>query len=97
MLCLAAPASTGVPPVGLGPLGVLPAHLESRVHGNMRCMTPTADVPTLSILLDAHDDRSAMWFRLNRRAGSVILHHRHIGPVLIREWSREMDGITAAI
>jgi len=27
------------------------------VHGNMRCMTPTADVPTLSILLDAHDEQ----------------------------------------
>jgi hypothetical protein len=31
MLCVAAPASTGVVPLfGLGPLGVLPAYLESR-------------------------------------------------------------------
>lgn len=29
----------------------------SLVHGNMRCMTPTADLPTLAILLDAHDEQ----------------------------------------
>jgi hypothetical protein len=30
---------------------------------------------------------------VNRRGGSVVLHHRHIRPVLIRDWSRPMDGI----
>jgi hypothetical protein len=38
-----------------------------------------------------------MWFSVNRRAGNVILHHNRIRSVLIREWSREMDGIAAAI
>jgi hypothetical protein len=42
-------------------------------------------------------DRSASWFGINRRGGSVLLHHRHIRPVLIREWSTPMDGITATI
>lgn len=45
---------------------------------------------------DRHD-RSAMWFSINRRGGSVVLHHRHIRPILIRDWSRPMDGITATI
>ena len=27
------------------------------MHGNMQCLTATADVPTLSILLDAHDEQ----------------------------------------
>ena len=27
----------------------------------------------------------------------VLLHHRHIRPVLIRDWSRPMDGIAATI
>ena len=42
-------------------------------------------------------DRSAFWFRVNRRGGGVLLHHRHIRPVLIREWSPPMDGIIATI
>lgn len=40
---------------------------------------------------------SAAWFGINRRAGNVILHHRHIRPVLIRDWSPRLDGINAAI
>ena len=40
---------------------------------------------------------SAFWFSINRRGGSVLLHHRHIRPVLIREWSPPMDGIPATI
>lgn len=41
--------------------------------------------------------RSAYWFAINRRGGSTLLHHRHIRPVLIRDWSPQMDGITATI
>lgn len=41
--------------------------------------------------------RSAHWFATNRRGGNAILHHRHVRPVLIRDWSRPMDGITATI
>jgi TniQ len=41
--------------------------------------------------------RSALWFELYRRGGRVILHHGHIRPVLIREWSTPMDGIMATI
>jgi hypothetical protein len=36
--------------------------------------------------------RSATWFGINRRGGNVILHHRHIRPVLIRDWSPRMDA-----
>ena len=32
-------------------------------------------------------ERSTAFFALNRRGGNVILHHRHIRPVLIRDWS----------
>jgi hypothetical protein len=42
-------------------------------------------------------ERSALFFALNRRGGNVILHHRHIRPVLVRDWSPPMDGITATI
>ena len=38
-----------------------------------------------------------LWFQLHRRGGRVILHHGHIRPVLIRDWSPEMDGIAATI
>ena len=42
-------------------------------------------------------ERSTLWFQLYRRGGRVILHHGHIRPVLIRDWSPSMDGITATI
>jgi len=42
-------------------------------------------------------ERSALFFRVHRHGGNVILHHRHIQPVLIRDWSPKMDGITATI
>jgi hypothetical protein len=42
-------------------------------------------------------ERSAMWFSIKRRGGSVLLHQRHNRPVLIRDWSTPMDGITATI
>ena len=42
-------------------------------------------------------ERSALWFELYRRGGRVMLHHGHIRPVLIRDWSTPMDGITATI
>ena len=42
-------------------------------------------------------ERSTLWFQLYRRGGRVILHHGHIRPVLIRDWSPEMDGIAATI
>ncbi len=42
-------------------------------------------------------ERSTLWFQLYRRGGRVILHHGHIRPVLIRDWSRKMDGIAATI
>jgi hypothetical protein len=40
---------------------------------------------------------STLFFALNRRGGNVILRHRHIQPVLIRDWSPQMDGITVTI
>jgi hypothetical protein len=41
--------------------------------------------------------RSATWFGINPRGANTILRHRHIRPVLIRDWSPHMDGIGAAI
>jgi hypothetical protein len=41
--------------------------------------------------------RSAQWFARTRRGGGAILHHRHIRPVLIRDWSPKMDGIAGTI
>lgn len=38
-----------------------------------------------------------MWFQFYRRGGRFILHHGHIRPVLVRDWSPEMDGVAAAI
>jgi len=46
--------------------------------------------------LERHE-RSTLWFELHRRGGRVILHHGHIRPVLIRDWSTPMDGINATI
>ncbi len=45
---------------------------------------------------DRHS-RSAFWFARMRRGGGAILHHRHIRPVLIRDWSPKMDGIAGTI
>lgn len=41
--------------------------------------------------------RAAFWFGRNRRAGSVILHHRTVQPVLVREWSVKMERYAGAI
>lgn len=41
--------------------------------------------------------RGAVWFAVNRRGGGTVLRHRHIRPVLIRDWSRQMDGIAATV
>jgi hypothetical protein len=63
---------------------------ETREHGSRRLAKTSPQ---------SHDrqDRSATWFQINRRGGSTILHHRHLRPVLIREWAPRMDGITATI
>ena len=42
-------------------------------------------------------ERSRYWYSRNHDGGRVILHHRHIRPVLIRPWSAAMDGIEATI
>lgn len=51
-------------------------------------MCGTAGLATLS---------PALLSELYRRGGRVILHHGHIRSVLIRDWSRSMDGIAATI
>jgi hypothetical protein len=53
-------------------------------------------VTTSTQSLQRHQ-RSGVWFQLYRRGGRVILHHGHIRPVLIRDWSTPMGGITATI
>ena len=57
---------------------------------------PDRSATTSRHSLQRHE-RSTLWFRLCRRGGRVILHHGHIRPVLIRDWSRSMDGIAATI
>ena len=63
---------------------------QTRDHGSPRPATTSRQS------LD-RTERSALWFTLHRHGGNVILHHRHIQPVLIRDWSPRMDGITATI
>jgi hypothetical protein len=58
--------------------------------------SPDRPATTSRQSLQRHE-RSTLWFRLYRRGGRVILHHGHIRPVLIRDWSRSMDGIAATI
>ncbi|MDT4949325.1 MAG: hypothetical protein QOJ37_1920, partial [Pseudonocardiales bacterium] len=38
-----------------------------------------------------------IWFAVKRQGGGVILHHRHVHAVLVRDWSPPMDGIQATI
>lgn len=63
---------------------------DTRDHGATRPMKPSAASSERTL-------RSAYWFMVNRRGGGGILHHRHIGAVLSREWAAPMDGITATI
>jgi hypothetical protein len=58
---------------------------DTRSHGATRPATTSAQSR------ERHD-RSSLWFGRNRRGGGIILHHRHIQPVLTREWSPKMDG-----
>jgi hypothetical protein len=46
--------------------------------------------------LDRHH-RSARWFARNRRGGRVILYHRHVGSVLARDWSRNMEQFVGTV
>ena len=45
----------------------------------------------------ARHERSSLWFSRRRDGGNVILHHRHVRPVLIRPWSPAMENIDGAI
>lgn len=58
--------------------------------------SPSRAASTSRQSLQRHE-RSTLWFQSYRRGGRVILHHGHIRPVLIRDWSRSMDGIAATI
>ncbi|YCK40238.1 hypothetical protein ACNF49_41090 [Actinomadura sp. ATCC 39365] len=42
-------------------------------------------------------DKAVLWFSRKRRPGQVILHHRTIHPVVIREWSTLMEQFAGAI
>jgi TniQ len=63
---------------------------DTRAHGATRPATTSAQSRQ-------RHDRSSLWFGRHRRGGGIILHHRHIQPVLIREWSTKMDGFAAQI
>ncbi len=45
----------------------------------------------------ARHERSSFWFARRPDGGNVILHHRHVRPVLIRPWSPAMERIEGAI
>jgi hypothetical protein len=45
---------------------------------------------------DRHD-KAVLWFARKRSPGTVILHHRTVHPVLIREWSIPMEQFAGAI
>ncbi|MGI5292004.1 hypothetical protein ACQEVF_53070 [Nonomuraea polychroma] len=42
-------------------------------------------------------DKAALWFSRKRRPGQAILHHRTVHPVVIREWSIQMERFDGAI
>ncbi|MGW6503270.1 hypothetical protein [Nonomuraea angiospora] len=42
-------------------------------------------------------DKAALWFSRKRRPGRVILFHRTVHPVVIREWSTPMETFSGAI
>ena len=65
---------------------------QTRGYGS----SPERPATTSRQSLQRHE-RSTLWFQLYRRGGRVILHHSHIRPVLIRDWSPKMDGIAATI
>ncbi|MGI5292035.1 hypothetical protein ACQEVF_53235 [Nonomuraea polychroma] len=46
--------------------------------------------------LDRHM-RAIDWFIVNRRCGNIILHHRTVHPVVVREWSVQMEKYAGAI
>lgn len=63
---------------------------QTREHGTLHIATPNQ-----ASVQRTH--RSAIWFTINRRGGSTLLRHRHLRPVLAREWAPPMDGIEATI
>ncbi|WP_447035507.1 hypothetical protein [Streptomyces sp. DSM 118878] len=42
-------------------------------------------------------EKSALWFSRNRKAGSALLRHNHIRPVIDRTWAQDSDRIEGAI
>lgn len=42
-------------------------------------------------------DRSARWFSWTRAGGKTMLFHRHLAPVLVRDWSPRMDLFLGSI
>jgi hypothetical protein len=63
---------------------------ETREHGAIR-------LTNASLASFERTIRGARWFAKNRLGGGPILHHRHIRPVLAREWATKMDGMIAIV
>ncbi len=42
-------------------------------------------------------ENSALWFSRNRKAGSALLRHNHIRPVIDRAWAQDYERIEGAI
>ena len=47
--------------------------------------------------LDAPGGVRALWFSHKRRPGRVILFHRTVHPVIVRQWSTPMETFSGAI
>ncbi|MFE3185926.1 hypothetical protein ACFXKR_34380 [Streptomyces violascens] len=42
-------------------------------------------------------EKSALWFSRNRKAGSALLQHNHVRPVIDRAWAPDYERIEGAI
>lgn len=63
---------------------------DTRNHNAIRHAKPNS-------LSRERTNRSAAWFTFNRCGGNAILYHRHLTPVIKRQWAPEMQGITATV
>jgi hypothetical protein len=65
-------------------------YLDTRTSGSSPVFTPGRGN-------QARHERSSYWFARRADGGNVILHHRHVRPVLIRPWYPAMERIEGAI
>ncbi|MCZ4514003.1 TniQ family protein [Streptomyces sp. ActVer] len=54
-------------------------------------------IPPLHRAQARRHEKSAHWFGINRKAGSTLLRHNHIRPIITREWRPDYERIEGAI